>query len=819
MAGNSKAELLSWLRAEDRLMGYDLIFALDKNKTDTLLTQEYIRRFNSNAYFPPISGETTPDNGYQVYMYGFLLDHPRLSFDNADITGSRASLRMRIVAGNQLDLKQAGAHWYPQRIDRIGPLAGPELHLRLELSRVPVYVDDGGEIILDLRDSDDFLLTFSKSNRIRQIGGAFFREKFRALPDEQRVWSLGRIAQGNDQLLQPDSFVLRTQRNPAVELSPMMEGDAADVDGAVLGLVKMVGNQRDLATPGEGFKYLIPKTDEHFSAAIMHQSVQGLMASIFKVLERAGLQNTQLRMTYQPQSALINFMGEFVFKGIPGRRVSVLESHPALPPYVGTYDAYASGSIDALTLPVENFQGTLEIGRDKVRLRIPFKFVLPVRLEEFYEYSHFEAWYNVPVTLRWPMEGIVDLTWEMGDSVMMVLTDRTIEFKTTDVHEDFDWAPGGSGDLWEKGLAARVALAATIGKVAVGLCNTWAYEQWATTLIMNLAVSMDLKDIYSDIIRMNFGETVIPHEHHWVWSIATFGHVNPSLTTFSVNPLEDAVTTGSQLQFSTVPAQPRLTWSVEAAESSLDDPGHFHSDVSGLYLAPAASGMEGEFTRVRVTATAPNGFSSSALITVVKQALALSPLLEVCQVGDEGVPLKAGQVGDGELHWRILGARAHGRLRSDSGPNNSYIPGDNIAGQSFLLEEIEVSNSLTLERQTMCVVTQMTAMRPSDVLVEQQDAVLRRVWLSISAGGQVGISELTVVHGPGQIATDSSGKPYYQAPAASAAHFCVIRAYWEPMPGFPFAFEGFIVLPLPLQAHAAAYQTLEQAAQSISGDR
>ncbi|MBS3186324.1 hypothetical protein ACLPJF_08340 [Pseudomonas vlassakiae] len=227
MTSNSKAELLFWLSADNRLLGFDSVFAIDKTKTDTLLTQEYIRRFSTASYLPPVSGETAPDNNYKIHMQGFVLDHPRLSFDNADITDSRASLRMKIVGGNQVDLKQAGEHWYPRRMDRIGPLTGPELRLRLELGAVPGYVDEGGHVILDLSNSDDFVLTFAQSNRIRQLGGEFFKEIFMALPDEQRVWSLGRIEPGDDDLLRPESFFLRTQRNPSASFSPMAEGDWA----------------------------------------------------------------------------------------------------------------------------------------------------------------------------------------------------------------------------------------------------------------------------------------------------------------------------------------------------------------------------------------------------------------------------------------------------------------------------------------------------------------------------------------------------------------------------------------------------------------
>ncbi|MDU9405522.1 hypothetical protein RTH46_23870 [Pseudomonas sp. zfem004] len=290
MTTNSKAELLNWLKEPGRLLGNDMVFAIDKAKADALLTQEYIRRFKTTSYLPPVNGETAAENGYKVYMQNFVLDHPRLSFDNVDITSSKASLRMKIVGGNQVDLKQAGAHWYPRRIDSLDPLVGPELSLKLELSDVPGYVDDDGRIMLDLRNSDNFVLTFSDSNRMRQLGGDFFKELFRALPVEKRVWSLGAIERGPDWLLQPESFRLRTQRNPSAAFAPAAGVDQPDVDGAVLGLVNMLGNNgQQTVVPGPGYRYLIPSDSAQFTATVLFEKKRTMLAAFLRALPRGQL--------------------------------------------------------------------------------------------------------------------------------------------------------------------------------------------------------------------------------------------------------------------------------------------------------------------------------------------------------------------------------------------------------------------------------------------------------------------------------------------------------------------------------------------------
>jgi len=206
MSSTSLERVLQWLRAHDRLLGWDAIVALDRGKLNALLVQEYIRRFNTQSFLDPVNGELSVSNESKIFIHDFLLAHPRLSFENADQFDSKARLRMAVIGGNQLGLRKDVSHWYVQRLDWIGPLAGPELRLDLRLDDVPGDVSDGGAISLDLSKSDNFTLTFSNQDEERELGGNFFKELFQRLPDEQRVWSLGSIAPSNRPLLRPEAF-------------------------------------------------------------------------------------------------------------------------------------------------------------------------------------------------------------------------------------------------------------------------------------------------------------------------------------------------------------------------------------------------------------------------------------------------------------------------------------------------------------------------------------------------------------------------------------------------------------------------------------
>lgn len=822
MSSNSKQDVLDWMKSGSRMMGWDSIFAIHKDKADALLIQEYIRRFNTSSYLAPVNGETPPDNGYKVYMQNFILDHPRLSFDNADITSSRASLRMKILGGNQVGLKQVGGHWYPQRIDRIEPLVGPELRLRLQLSDVPGYVADDGALTLDLRNSDDFVLTFSDSKRIRALGGDFFKVLFQGLPIHKRIWSFGRIEHGDDEVLRPESFVLRTQRNPAVALSPMQDDDAPDVDGALLGLVSNIARNGAQDLPGPEFQYLIPDDSDNHSATVLFDRHEVVLGTLLRSLPREFFKDVQVKIDRAENGDLT----AIAVAGVLVERIEpVLETHTS-PTVEPKFSCRVWGEASVPELPLKDVL-KIRISHDRASIELLAEHTSHLWFKGYEELNPRSAPTNARAHFlrRWSMDIVLDFytEWSIQDVEGGRLVDEQFRAQIRGVGEGArkveDEPNAGEvsfADLSHIFWAASVVPFLLVDYIGV----RGAFDGFREAYKKSLQTDLYLRDAVEKTIKLNFGGRILSGEQYMPHDIACFGSVAPQLTTFAVSPLEKVVIHGSKLQLATVPAQANIIWSAESVgsvEGSPDDPGHFDRDTNGLYLAPGASGIRDAFTRVRVTATNPDtGFASSALLTVVKNALQISPLLEVCQVGDAGVSLKADTVAEGELHWRILGSQDHGRLALAAGTANTYVPGANLPGERFIVEEVEVSNRQTSESRTLCIVTQMTGNgnRPDDVIVDKLDDQLGRVWLSVSGGGQVGVSELSVVHGPGRINTDEDGKLYYEAETASPAHFCVVRAYWEPIPNWPnFSFEGFIVLPLPLGEHSQAYQTLEQAAQ------
>jgi hypothetical protein len=48
-------ELLQWFAVEPRTKRWDAMLAFDQSTVNTLLLQQYIERFNSDSYLPPVN--------------------------------------------------------------------------------------------------------------------------------------------------------------------------------------------------------------------------------------------------------------------------------------------------------------------------------------------------------------------------------------------------------------------------------------------------------------------------------------------------------------------------------------------------------------------------------------------------------------------------------------------------------------------------------------------------------------------------------------------------------------------------------------------
>jgi hypothetical protein len=282
MSNNSLASLLAWMKDNTRMLGWGMVVALERRKTNLIVLQEYIKRFSESSYLPPIRGDVEIVAGRRMeVIHDYVMDVPVLSFENADLNDSKAMLTMAVAGGSQLTMEKESVGWKVYKVDDIDPLQGPKLYLDLLLNEVPGNVDVDGRVKLDLSKSDNFRLTFAGSQHEQRMGGDFFKDLFNQLPDEKRIYPLGKIDRGSNELMRPKSFVLRTQASaPAAwDASSSEYGE-----GAILALVRTEGRAGG-NFPGENYKYLIPDdAGDGYSATVLFDLNEFVMSFFTKEL-------------------------------------------------------------------------------------------------------------------------------------------------------------------------------------------------------------------------------------------------------------------------------------------------------------------------------------------------------------------------------------------------------------------------------------------------------------------------------------------------------------------------------------------------------
>jgi hypothetical protein len=615
MSGNSLGTLLAWMKDQSQLLGWGAIVALERDKVNRLLTQEYIARVGNDACLPAITGAVVMvENQSMEYLQNFILDVPRLSFENADLNDSKAMLSLAIIGGSQIMMEKSGVAWRPCKVSWIEPVEGPTLYLDLVLNEVVGNVDDDGRVILDLSKSENFRLTFAQTANEQRLGGGFFQTLFSQLPDEQRVYPLGKIDRGTSELMRPQSFALRTQANSAV----VRDSTSPDVGrGAILVLVCMSGSQEgNYPGANSGFKYLIPDdAGKDYSATVVFGRGRLVMALLVSSVAEA-LGSDSFRYDYNDNKELVSATalgGELYIPGCSAEYVSSDQNEVFV--YSLGYEAFRMQAANALVVQVK-------VGRGE------------------------------GLSVQWAGAGESALFGGI-DGVYYPYGTITYAFSVVAEYELVDQAGGGALERTSFNTALDIVLP-EIEDMRRGDVKglppgpSWGFlknklielisEQNVETIIesalnQHFSVSLPINKFVEESIKLNFGQVLQGTDIRAPYDIGFFGQINPTLTSFVVNPMQPLMKHGAAQQFTTEPTVTGLDWSVESLTSGPGNTGSI--DSSGLYRAPAAELIEGDFARVRVTATDPGtGYSSSALATIVLNELTVNPLIQTCGIND-----------------------------------------------------------------------------------------------------------------------------------------------------------------------------------------
>lgn len=127
MATHTLESLLQWMRDPDTnvMWGWNMIAVMARNKTNQILMQEYLARYDADSYLPAITAEVVAeDSGFKQVIHDYQLDAPRLSFTHADLDDARAQLAMAVLGGADRSEKNLDL-WHVTSISEADPLQGP----------------------------------------------------------------------------------------------------------------------------------------------------------------------------------------------------------------------------------------------------------------------------------------------------------------------------------------------------------------------------------------------------------------------------------------------------------------------------------------------------------------------------------------------------------------------------------------------------------------------------------------------------------------------------------------------------------------------
>ena len=295
------------------------------------------------------------------------------------------------------------------------------------------------------------------------------------------------------------------------------------------------------------------------------------------------------------------------------------------------------------------------------------------------------------------------------------------------------------------------------------------------------------------------GENAVKLESiHYPADLALFGHVGPAQTAFSINELEPVVGQGQKLQFTTEPARTDLSWQVKNLPGEEVPVGTI--DARGLYTAPTSTQLGGNFVRAVVTASG-GGHTHSALVTVMRRAITVNPMIQVATAGDSlALNVSAGAVDGGPLDWSIEEPTSGAVVRPNpnEGGDHHYVPGPKQTGTTFSVDKLIVKNPRTnvsdfaqvlvihgAVNLTMFVDSKATLPDNKIQLVVEGDEAPwdpKALTWSVLLGG----TSATIDGTTGILTVNPSG----------VDNFVVVTTYFK-IPNVP-AFNGFIMLPLPM---------------------
>jgi hypothetical protein len=776
MSKQSLDDFLKEMAAEPKTLRWDVIAAFDRDKTNYLLLQEYISRFNTASIIPPYDS-FVGTGGTVHYLRDVQFDSPRLRFDGATLTDGRARCVMRTVGGIVYETSSTQGIQRAQikRLGFIDGLVGPIMTMTIFLVNAPGHVTNEGSVELDLagNGATEFLFTGVDTRFEEDKLGAHLRKWFETLKDPQKKFTLGELRPNPEDALQPGHFrvLTRPARGAAVR------GADNFGDGEVLLLIGLDDRSGDIPSGEGSLPYFLP---EGFSSNLVISFEQVVSRMLLKTIE--GLKMFEA-LEYQAIGA-----GKFMRYEATKGGLDSGDKLPVVPP-LGTDVGLEGVEIPFVSREPWSFSlvnGAMQMQwAGRVRTRgVVLRSLIVGGIIEIREYE-------ATVLVDWDIKcRFIPLLGkdEAGNTVIRVQTDVEKKFITE--------IEGGTGQDELKPV----------------LDDYLARYEVPTMQLDHLAAELEDVSLSIDAFRLNGllfanDSVVVPRVIHQPGDLTALGDLAPKLTTNRLSNNEPVVVANSTFTFEVIPPLEGVQWSVAALEG--DPTGEEYVGVieNGIYRAPTAASFNFAYRRVIVTAS-KGDWSAKAMVHVVASPVSVFPMVNTVNLTLPGDPnagyvVWAGSANKQALDWTISG-NAGGRLELDENSDvqdaRVYYPptefpddGANELDQSIRIDRIEVKQGDGPPILCEMFLPKLASPNCFFKYTEEEDGIQFSFWGTKNDGSEMELSPVNWYKLSGKGDLSQSGK--YTPPAAGGEHYIAVAAFYntEFIP-----FWNFVIIPLPL---------------------
>ncbi|SFO78351.1 hypothetical protein SAMN03159304_05049 [Pseudomonas sp. NFACC24-1] len=668
-------QLINQMQGKSFTKGWDAVTLYDQRKTNELLFQLYVERFNSeDGYIEPITMDAPWGDGtYVEHIYGLKLGAPRLSFENSSSDSpAKTRLTMDMIGGMIVSTKKySGGRLFVSRMLKVMPVGGPQLWMDQPVTKV--RVSGLGDVLIDLRDADNFKANFVVGSLAMAAVGERFEEYIKALGPKLTWFSIGRLEGIENGILTPQNFEIRTMKSDPNALF----GDAQYGDGAVMLFITLRGGQDGPEYYTSEDPYMIPADEggKRFTGAMLLSSrvladkilKPALEASIGKGLQlRVADSGRDMASTLEATAggADIGFAtAMYQYWYAPSQGYAWANSR--LDPF-----AYVFRKVDGILTGLTTNYATpggfaidwkgIVAGRCKVPADNP---------SHDFDYS---CNYHVGLKLEVVLDAETNYV-ELGNpQVLHAEADTT--FGGT---PGYFWNMEGEEDT-KRHIRDRVTstISDVVKKVEIPSIDTF--------LLRNL--------LFPGHNALHLTEAFNPGD------LAVFGDIDPLRTTVVLSPANSTIEATYGFQFALSPTPDNVTWAVRDIDGQVDMSQLI--SPSGYFTAPQANQLPDGFLAVVVTAEGTlNGtaFKSSSLVTILASAIVANPIYDAGDPGDK-TTFTAQSVNGGTLEWINLTPQWGSSLEPvDDKPNERRYtagPGSSDPNVAFYVDRFEIKQTV-----------------------------------------------------------------------------------------------------------------------------